>query len=399
MFGIFESKEKQELMLVFDIRSSSIGGALFRVQKNGVPKIIFSIREPVMQDELISVDKFLVATMKSLDIVANKVFKSGLGVPKDIYCVLASPWYVSQTRIINLKKDQPFVFSSVLMDELIKKEMEQFKAEHLEKYVKAKQEIRVIELKNIKTVLNGYETRNPLNQKVQEAEVVLYLSMCPEQVLGKMEEVVKKYFHHGAIKFSSFTIASYAVMHNMFIDQPNFLLIDIGGEVTDISMIKKNVFSESISFPMGRHFIVRGISEAMSVTRAEAESYVTLLNAGHADPATEKKLSPIIDKLKAVWLTKFQESLANLSRDISVPYIIYLSADPDFIHLFGQVIEAEQFNQYTLTESKFKITFLDTGTLHGIVEFENDTARDPFIMVDASYINHFLVYPEKIVKI
>ena len=144
---------------------------------------------------------------------------------------------------------------------------------------------------------------------------------------------------------------------------------------------------------------MRGIADAMRCTKSEAESYVALLNAGHADPATDKKLSPILVKLKTEWLTKFQESLANLSRDISVPYIIYLSADPDFIHLFGQVIEAEQFNQYTLTESKFKITFLDTGTLHGIVEFENDTARDPFIMVDASYINHFLVYPEKIVKI
>ena len=399
MFDIFKSNEKKELTLVFDIRSSSVGVSILSAQKTGVPKLLFSIREPVTQDETVSVDKFLISTMKSLDIVAEKAFKSGVGAPKNIYCVLASPWYVSQTRIINLKKETPFIFSQALADELIKKEMEKFKEEHLEKYIKANQEIRVIELKNVKTVLNGYETHNPINQKVQEAEITLFVSMCPDQVLKNMEEVIMKYFHQKVIKFSSFTFASFAVVHSLFKEQPNFLLIDIGGEVTDISMIKRGVFSESISFPMGRHFMVRGVARDMSCSDQEASSYISLLNAGHADPVTEKKLTDIVNKLKIEWLKNFQESLANLSRDISVPYTIYLSADLDFLHFFGQVIESEQFNQYTLTESKFKIIFLDTVTLHGVVEFEKDISRDSFMMLDASYVNHFLIYGDKSGKI
>ena len=191
-------------------------------------------------------------------------------------------------------------------------------------------------------------------------------------------------------------MASFAVMQNVFIDQPNFLLIDVGGELTDLSMVKKKAFSESISFPLGHYYIVRGVSSALSCTRSEAGSYVALLDAGHADPSTENKLTPIINTLKMEWLKMFQESLANLSRDISIPYTIYLSAEPDFINFFRQVIESEQFNQYTLTESKFKIISLDTEILHGIVEFEKETFRDPFAMVGASYINNFLIYPEKL---
>jgi hypothetical protein len=123
---------------------------------------------------------------------------------------------------------------------------------------------------------------------------------------------------------------------------------------------------------------------------------MALLNSGHAEGPTETKLQPIIDQLKMEWLKKFQDSLANLSKDISVPYTIYLSANKELTSLFGKIIEAEQFNQYTLTESKFKITFLDTETLHGVVEFERDTERDSFLMTEVSYINHFLVYPNKI---
>ncbi len=392
MFGIFGQKEKQDLVLVFDVRSSSVGASLFKAQKSGVPKILMSVREPVLQSETVNVDKFLFSTIKALDVVAGQAFKAGFGVPKNIYCVLASPWYISETRIITLKKDKPFLFTLAMADELIKKETETFKAEHLEKYVKAKQEIRVVELKTIKTILNGYETKNPINQSVQDVEMTLFLSMTPEQVLTSFEEVINKYFHHKVIKFSSFTMASFAVMHNLFSDQPNFLLIDIGGEVTDISMIKRNVFTESISFPLGRHFIVRGICEAVSCTPAEAESYIALINAGHADEATLKKLGTIVDQLKTEWLKSFQESLANLSHDISVPYTIYLSADADFTTFFGKIIEAEQFNQYTLTESKFNIIFMDAETLHGSVEFEKDSARDPFVMIDAAYVNHFLIY-------
>jgi len=39
--GIFsKAKSKDELILVFNIGSEAVGGALFRAQKSGIPKII-----------------------------------------------------------------------------------------------------------------------------------------------------------------------------------------------------------------------------------------------------------------------------------------------------------------------------------------------------------------------
>jgi hypothetical protein len=395
MFGIFNSKEHGELVLVFDIRSSSVGGALIKTNKTGVPSVLFTIREFIALKDEVKIDRLLFMTMQTLEVVVEKVFKAGFGVPKKFFCVIASPWHISQTRIINVKKDKPFVFSLDFADDLIKKEMRLFKEGYLEKYEKTKQKIRLVEMQSIRTMLNGYETHNPLDQKVEEVDMTLFISMSSDQILSAIEGVVKKYFHHEVIRFSSFTMASFNVILSLFSEQSNFLLIDIGGEVTDISMIKKNVPSESISFPMGRHFFILGIVKALSCTLAEAESYFSLLNAGHAEKTVNKKLTEIVNKLKTEWLVKFQDSLANLSRDISIPYTIYLSADKDFLHFFGQTIEGDQFNQYTLTESKFKIVFLDSETLHDIVFFEKDTLRDPFLMINAAYINHFLIYPAK----
>ena len=57
---------------------------------------------------------------------------------------------------------------------------------------------------------------------------------------------------------------------------------------------------------------------------------------------------------------------------------------------FAEIIKTEQFNQYTLTESKFQIIFLNTEALHAVALFENTTIRDTFLIIDAVYINRFL---------
>ncbi len=386
-----KNKEKDELLLVFDIGSSSVGGALFGVQKSGVPKIVFSIREPITLEKNVGIDRFLFLTLKSLDIVANKIYMAGVGVSTAIFCVLSSPWHVSQTRVIKFKKNTPFVFTSKFADNLIQKEITLFEEENLTKYLHAGNLVRSIEFKNIKTMLNGYETLNPLNQKAQELEMTIFISISPEQILKKIEETIGKYFHFKKIKFSSFLLSSFAVVRDMYINQENFLLIDIGGEVTDISMTKKNILYGSISFPLGCNFIIRGVASTLHISFNEAMSLISIFKNGHATESVSKKLELVMNKLKIEWLQKFQESLANLSSDISIPSTIYMAVDKDLADFFCQTIETEQFNQYTLTESKFKVIFLSAKVFCDMAIFKENVIRDPFLIIDSIFINRFLI--------
>lgn len=384
------SKEKNELMLAFDIGSSSVGGAFFRAQKSGIPKIVFTVREPIALGKDIDTGRLLPSTLKSLEIVASKTYRAGLGAPAGIFCVLASPWYISQTRVVTLKKNTPFLLSSKLANSLIQKEITFFEEDHLAKYANTENSLRLIELKNIKTMLNGYETSKPLDQKAKELEMTVFVSMSGELVLKKIEEIIRAYFHFEEIKFSSFILSSFAVVRDMYKQSEDFLLIDIGGEVTDIAMAKRNRLCELISFPLGRNFIIRRVSSALHSSLDEAKSFISLFGNEHASYAAAKKIGPVIDKLKMEWLTKFQESLANLSNDISIPSTIYMVVDRDLADFFGRTIEIEQFNQYTLTESKFKVIFLGTEVFYGRAVFEENTIRDPGLIIDSIYINRFL---------
>ncbi|MBI3306163.1 cell division FtsA domain-containing protein [Candidatus Nomurabacteria bacterium] len=388
--GIFSGNKKSDkLMLVFDIGSSSVGGALFRTGETGTPKIIKVVREPIALRETLNIDEFLSSTLKTLDAVAGKIHKGGAGAPKAVFAVLSSPWHVSQMRIVRMEKNTPFIFTSKLADSLIQKEIALFE-EYLVKYLD-KSPVQTIEFKNIKTMLNGYETPNPLNQKVKELEMTIFFSTSGEQVLKKIKEIVGKYFHARDIRFSSFTLASFAVIRDFFTYNEDFLLIDIDGEVTDISLSKKNLLRESVSFPFGSNFIARAAASSFGVPIVEAKSLISLFNEGHAEEVTAQKIGQVMDQLRKDWLAKFQESLVNLSNDISVPSTIYLAVDKENADFFKKTIENEQFHQYTLAESKFKVIFLNAEVFHGMAGFDENAVRDPRLIIDSIYINRFLI--------
>ena len=107
------------------------------------------------------------------------------------------------------------------------------------------------------------------------------------------------------------------------------------------------------------------------------------------------KIQVVLNKLKSEWLVHFQKSLAGLSNDISIPATIFLSMNRDLADFFSQIIKTEQFNQYTLTKSKFEVTFLGPEVFHGLVEFGENVARETFLIMDSIYINRFLINPVK----
>jgi len=389
--GIFsKQKEENELALVFDIGSSSVGGALFEIKKEGIPKIILSIREPIILEDKIDIDRFLFLTTKSLGTVASRICMMGIGKPSKIFCVLSSPWYASQTRFIKLEKNTPFLFTAKLADSLIQKEISLFEEEHSAKFLYTDNKIRPIEFKNMKTMLNGYATFDPFNKKAKKLEMIVFVSMSGDQILKKIEDTIFRHFHSRDVKFSSFAMASFTVARDIFVHQENFLLVDIGGEVTDISMIKKDVLNDSISYPLGYNFMIRKVADSLGCTLSEAKSLILLFKDKHAVVSTEKKLEPIINKLKTEWLSEFQKSLVNLSDDISIPATIFVTVEQNLADFFSEIIKKEQLTQYTLTESEFRIIFLGTQTLHSIAAFKDETNRDPFLIIESIYINRFI---------
>jgi len=201
---------------------------------------------------------------------------------------------------------------------------------------------------------------------------------------------VAKHFHTNSIHFISFLVASFAVVRDMHFGPADFILIDIGGEVTEISMVKKNLLRESTSYPLGYNVVIREIAKLFKRNFDEAKSLFALYQSGHIEEKEKQKVEFIIKETKDKWLGQFQSSLANLSHDISVPATLFVTIHPKVAPFFIELIRSEQFNQYTLTQSKFKVILLGPDTLHNSVTFRDSADLDVFLMINSTYINRFL---------
>src|SRR3989338_826741 len=388
--GIFSKfkKQKENLAIVLDLGSSSVGGAVFRARKGSAPQMIYSVREEIMPEKNFNFEKFMKSALQALEEIARDIVLRGFGRPRRVFVVLASPWHVSEIRTINYSKNTSFTFSVALAEGLIEKEIALFQSELNRKYKREK--MRPIELKNIKIALNGYVAPEPLNQKAQELAMTLFIAMSSENVLNQIEEGLARHFRRGDIKFSSFTMAAFAVARDLFQEDSEFILIDIGGEVTDMSMVKEEELREAASFPIGANFIFREIAAELSATLPEAKSLFYLYKDGHGDTASTARLEPIMKSLKSKWLQSFQESLANLSHDLSIPSTIFFTAEKELAGFFAELIKGEQFNQYTLTDSKFKVIPLHGATLAPFAGIARDASPDPYLLIACVYLSRTL---------
>src|SRR3989344_5279639 len=143
-------KKKDELILVLDIHSASVGGALFFAGGSQIPRIVASLREFIPVEENVTPERIFTLLLSTLKSVLDKISNKKVGTPSRIFCVFGAPWHVSQTRIIKLSKDTPFVFTEKLADELTQKEIALVEAEYREKYKEMSGTLRPIELKNVK---------------------------------------------------------------------------------------------------------------------------------------------------------------------------------------------------------------------------------------------------------
>ncbi len=381
--------KKEKSVIILDIGSASIGGAIVLIKKNSPPVVLYSVRKQIKMKDDVNFSRFLSLMSDTLESVLSELSKVSKVSTKRTFCILSSPWYTSMTHFIKIEKKIPFIVTHKMIDTLIDKEVSVISSD----IVKGKKIVggvpRVIDVQNIQTKLNGYETGNPYNKKTKLVEVTLFVSIGSEKTIKLIEDKVLRIFHNN-IEFSSFSLASFVAIRDIF-NESNFLSIDITGEVTDVSMVKNNVLIKNTAFPLGRNFLIRRIASGFNTTVEEASSLFSMFNAGKNDPLTSDKLNKILTEAKKEWIASFAEVLHLFSRDFSIPYSVFITADNDVQEWFKSAINEENFGQFTLVNNEFEIKILNEKLMSKFCSIKSDDiSKDPFIMLEAMFTERII---------
>ena len=195
--------------------------------------------------------------------------------------------------------------------------------------------------------------------------------------------VLNKVFNSRDITFHSFALASFSVARDIYHTENNFLLIDIGGEITDISLVRGGVLLETISFPAGKNSLLRGIAKALNTIPEEAHSLVRV-NVERKNNRKNDEIKRAFDKAEIEWQSSLQKALGDLSGGLSLPKTIFLTADSDLGEWFKGSILSDSLSQQTFVPGEFSVILLNEKVLSQYYKVAKDVKHDLFWL-----LNHY----------
>jgi len=357
---MFSSKKSaKKLIAVFDISSGSIGGALAKIpaDENIHPEIIFSTRNIISGEHDLDFNLFLNLTLKTLQRTAQELLETRIGAPSEIHVMLSAPWSTSHKRIIDFEKREEFKFTDKLLEQLLAKDSDPDLSREVQ--FSGMGDLNVFEREMMRVKLNGYPILNPVNQESRHAEVEIWSSAVSSDVKSKFIESINRVFSVEPT-FHSSIFSLYKLTKGLYPNEDNAIIIDIGGETTEIGIVKNDVLEQFATFPIGENEMLRTLGQEMNTPGIDQTYNIfNMYFDGKLDSKTDKKVSEILNAPRTKWFKGFASTLEELSKSGLLPNTLFISANRDLQSWVYEEIFKNGLNNLTHGHAVFNGISLD----------------------------------------
>jgi hypothetical protein len=318
----------------------------------------------------------------ALSLSVNSLYYEKIGAPDEIVCVMASPWYFSETREIKLIKDKSFIFTKHLIDELTQKEIQNLNDSYKSKYGNLDSIPQVIEQHVMSVLLNGYESDDPFGKRCRSVEINMFISLVPKLCLNKIQDVLLKTFHHTPIKFSSFMMDTFLAVRDKYVSPDSYLLLDISGEITDVGIVTKGILKSVLSFPFGKKTFFKYVCTKLEIELRDAEELFKLYSSNNLSYEFKNKVDPLFNSIGNSWGEAFGKSISTLPHILILPNTIFLTADNDIKSWFANVLQTEEYIKSKVSGHQCLVKTLEGPEFLNMCSIKDGTC-DPFLMIEA----------------
>lgn len=381
---VFGKHTNKKVFLTLDMSSASVGGALVALSDGNPPHILFCDRIEIPHQKEPDVDFLITATEKTIDAVLTKAMRRG--TPNGIACFFASPWYVAQTRTIHIAKEKPTTITEETLRSIITKEQETFRHSHLAAYAKGFDGAEIIERRIMDVRLDGYSVASPFGKRARDIHASFFVSIVPETAVLRYDERIRRIFPHATITHHTFPFAAFSTLRDHFTNEPDFLLIDVTREITDISMVIDGTLVESVSFPLGTRTLTSTVRHIVHAGEKDVATLLHMHKKGIAEKRTALKMEEALFRAQTEWGEGVTDVFKKLSANIQIPHTIFLIAENGVASFFKQFLEEEKFGQSALTESSFRVRLVDDDMANVFAKSETSARNDPQCALEAAFM-------------
>lgn len=379
---------------VFDIGSSSIGTALVLVG-NGLPEILYGNRTPIPFQKDLEIERFTKATLTALMDAALDLQSVGLlrmqgrGVRhvSDTCVIFASPWSESRSTNIELQKEKPFSITKELVDTTVQAEADKFN----EADTGGAPKPILIERHAVGITLNGYRFDNPYGKKTKSVSIRSFLSFIPSDLEAKAREIITGAIPGARMIAHSFGMVLFSGTRDIHQDIEAALLIDIRGEMTDISLMRNGILETTVSFPIGERTLMRMLFESGSTRMPEEEhSRLRMYLEGRAGEQLTGSLAAELASASGVFEMSLKKTLEPLVASGMLPSQAVIVTEGDVGPWFQELIANLDMSALILGGGSLQVYPLTSDSLKNTTVAGGNVKPDPFLMLDAVFVDKIL---------
>jgi len=333
---------------VFDISSSSVGGAHALIKKGPqtTPTTISILAqsrvEATLQEDL-NIERFVTATLKGIEAVATTIRTQDVHHPEYIQVVLASPWYVSQTRTILYSKTTPFVCTEKLINNLIDKEIEHIITNEKDRFGDLGKEYSIVEKQVSLVKLNGYVTHTPYGKHATSLELYLTVTIAPKKVLDQFTDLLRRLYGTRQIGVTTSAYTTFIATREQKNAPERCVIVDIGEEVTDVAFVKDQLFLYQHSFPVGTYELYRAVAKKTKSPFAEVKGMLEAYRLQKLAPATKTAIDTALTSFITTWQKGLQGIVDSGHYGYALPSTWYTVVDPRFEQSISTVLSTDDY--------------------------------------------------------
>lgn len=365
LFSFSKKKILENHSLVFNIGSGSVTGAIINFTEKPGVEIASYFEEKILFQKEVTPETHLELMKKSLSSLLEKFQKKGLKID-NVFYVFSSPWSISQTKTIKIKENKAFKLTEDYLKKIISTQAD--KAEILNHG-------QIIEKKITQIKANGYVVDGPNGKLIKELEVSLFLTAIPDQILKEIEDVVVKYFVVKNTICHSVSLSIFSVIRDLFPNKEDFIYLDISEEMTDLAIVKDNVVTVNVSFPLGRNEFIRRLSQKLNLTELIADSMIKMNSSKSHHEMANLNFNNAMKEVVEDWANQLQSIFAKIKQNLHLPTSVFFVANNDLTFLLKERLKAETFD----------VTLLEARKISSPIKIENTIFKIVLMFLDKIY--------------
>lgn len=308
-------KQKLPSSIIIDIGTASVGAALMSRGALGTPVLSRVHRTPIGTGSETSRQALLQTAENALKTLLQEYATT---VVKDVRVVVAAPWHEAHIRTLTAKTDH----LAAISEKTLTRAVTRYQSE------KPPQSGNVdVEAVAIHVLVNGYGTSLSRAVNGTRIDINLYESEMSRDIQKRFWSRIESVFPNAEISFHTFPLISLVALRALIADT-SFMIVDIAGEMTELSVLFNDTLRHIASFPIGYQTIARAMSPDPE-TIGDTMSRLTLWSRGELAEDEQSKVSSAFAKAFSKWHEAFDEVLRSVSEHSPIPHALYLLGDKE----------------------------------------------------------------------